>query len=56
MADPATIALLIGLGTLLIERAFSIFQRVKSSKCGTCCDVEFNNSVVDVAEQQPAGK
>lgn len=31
--DPATIALIVGLATLIIERAFTWAQRIKKSSC-----------------------
>lgn len=37
--DPTTIALLIGLTTLIIERFFTIINKIKSSKC-------FNTNII----------
>lgn len=34
--DPATVAILIGLGTLLIERGFKWAYKIQKSNC--CCD------------------
>jgi len=31
--DPTTIAMLIALGTLLVERSFSMVKKIKRSKC-----------------------
>ena len=42
--DPTSIAILIGLATLVVERIFSVANKIKSSKC---CggSIEFKNSV-----------
>jgi len=41
--DPSTIALLVGLGTLIIERLYTWIMKIKSSKC---CggDIEFQQA------------
>jgi len=47
MVDAVQASLLIGIGTLLIERLFKIIMRIKDSSC-CCCNVNFkvtpNNS------------
>lgn len=50
--DPVTIALLIGLGTLIVERAFSWGQKIRKSKC---CgnEIEFAEVVVEKPPTPP---
>ena len=40
MVDAVQASLLIGIGTLLIERLFKIIMRIKDSSC-CCCNVNF---------------
>ncbi len=44
--DPSSIVLLVGIGTLLIERVFKWFMKIKNSTC-CCCGVEMNKSEDD---------
>lgn len=38
--DPASIALIVGVGTLIVERLFTYLGKIRKSKCSNCCEVD----------------
>ena len=46
MVDAVQASILIGIGTLLLERLYKVILRVKDSSC-CCCNVNFRDSPVN---------
>lgn len=42
--DPATITLLIGIGTLIISQVFQFARKIHKSNCWKCCNIEMEDN------------